>query len=494
MHQPARRLAVVTLGLATLWAAGAGSPLVAQQDVPMRGDTPVAPQGLKIPPLPDVPVRYETGEGQTIKVSVYARGFNNPWSMAFVSNDTILVAERSGTICAVRNGVVDPQPVAGAPVARGQGLSGTDLALHPDFERNHVIYISYTKPTDPQAAADPAARCGAGAPAGAGGAAGGRAAGAQAAANGAAGRAAGAPAGAGGAAGAGRAAGAQGGGAGAGRAAGAQGGAGGAGRGGRGGAGGAGSGTTLAVARAVWDGRRFTDTRDIFVGEAGSSGGPIVFGGDGMLYVAHSGGDTQSLKTLGSKILRLTDEGKVPPDNPFVGRSDARPEIFTWGHRTLLRLAKHPLTGAIWQIENGPNGGDEVNILVPGGNYGWPIVSLGRTYGGPWQGPFTKEGFRDPVIYWTPAIAVSSIMFYTGDKLPKWKGDVFVSGMRYGEIPGTGRLDRILINKNLEELRRETLLGDLHRRIRDVKQGRDGLIYVLTDEADAAMLKIEPAE
>jgi len=249
----------------------------------------------------------------------------------------------------------------------------------------------------------------------------------------------------------------------------------------------------VAVARATWDGKGFTGTRDIFVGEGGS-GGPIAFGGDGMLYVAHGGGDTQSPKTLGGKILRLTDEGKVPPDNPFVGRADARPEIFTMGHRTFLRMAKHPLTGAIWQIENGPNGGDEVNILVPGANYGWPLVSLGRTYGGPWQGPFTKEGFRDPVIYWMPAIAVSSITFYTGDRLPKWKGDVFVSGMRYGEIPGTGQLHRILINKNLEELRRESLLTDLRRRIRDVKQGRDGLLYVLTDEADAVMLRIEPAE
>ena len=184
----------------------------------------------------------------------------------------------------------------------------------------------------------------------------------------------------------------------------------------------------------------------------------------------------------------------MPPDNPFVGRADARPEVFTMGHRTFLRMAKHPLTGAIWQIENGPNGGDEVNILTPGANYGWPLVSLGRTYGGPWQGPFTKEGFRDPIIYWMPAIAVSSITFYTGDRLPKWKGDVFVSGMRYGEIPGTGQLHRILINKNLEELRRETLLVDLRRRIRDVKQGRDGLLYLLTDEADAVMLRIEPAE
>ena len=422
----------------------------------MRGNTPVAPQGIKIPPLPEAPVRYETAEGQNIRVSVYARGFQNPWSMAFVSADTILVAERGGAIRVVRNGVVDPQPVQGGPVAIGAGLSGTDLALHPDFERNRLVYISYTKQLEPAA---PAAGRGAAPAAGRGAAPAAAQGAAPAAAQGAAPPAAGQ-------------------------------GAAGAGRGGRGGGQ---PRTTVAVARAVWDGKRFTDTKDIFVGEGGS-GGPIVFGGDGMLYVAHGGGDTQSPKTLGGKILRLTDEGKVPADNPFVGRTDARPEIFTMGHRTFLRMAKHPITGAIWQIENGPNGGDEVNILAPGANYGWPLISLGRTYGGPWQGPFTKEGFRDPIIYWMPAIAVSSIEFYTGDQLPKWKGDVFVSGMRYGEIPGTGRLDRILINKNLEELRRETLIGDLRRRIRAVKQGRDGFLYLLTDEAEGVMLKIEPSE
>ena len=423
--------------LAAAAFAALAIPLAAQQEVPMRGNTPVAPQGIKIPPLPDAPVRYETAEGQAIRVGVYARGFRNPWSMAFVSDDTILVAERGGEIKIVRNGVVDPQPVRGMPRAIGAGLSGTDLALHPDFERNRLVYISYTKPLDENPGAAPAPAPAA-APAGRGGRG-----------------AAPAPAG----------------------------------RGGRGAA----PRTTVAVARAVWDGKGFTDAKDIFVGEGGS-GGPIVFGGDGMLYVAHGGGDTQSTKTLGGKILRLTDEGKVPPDNPFVGRADARPEIFTMGHRTFLRMARHPLTGAIWQIENGPNGGDEVNILTAGTNYGWPLISLGRTYGGPWQGPFTKEGFRDPIIYWMPAIAVSSITFYTGDRLPKWKGDVFVSGMRYGEIPGTGQLHRILINKNLEELRREPLLQDLRRRIRDVKQGRDGLLYVLTDEAEAVMLRIEPAE
>jgi len=397
-----RRLTLIALAVLAV-------PLMAQQEVPMRNNTPVAPQGIKIPPLPEAPVRYETAEGQNIRVSVLARGFTNGWSMAFVSDDTILVAERGGQIKAVRNGVVDPQPVAGAPAARGQGLSGMDLALHPNFERNHAVYISYTKPLDEKR-------------------------------------------------------------------------------------------TTLAVARAVWDGKGLREATDIFVGEGGG-GGPIVFGGDGMLYVASGGGGgggvpnaTQLLNNIGGKILRLTDTGSVPKDNPFVGRADARPEIFTMGHRNTLRMAMHPATGAIWQVENGPNGGDEANILVPGANYGWPIVSLGRTYAGPWQGPFSKEGFRDATVLWIPSIAVSSIAFYTGDRLPKWKGDVFVGGMRYGEIPGTGQLHRILINKNLEELRREPLLVDLRRRIRDVKQGRDGLLYVLTDGEEGAILKIEPAD
>src|SRR5262249_4082975 len=128
-------------------------PVAAQQDVPMRNGIPVAPQGIKIPPLPDAPVRYETAEGQTIRVSVYARGFQNPWSMVFVSDATILVAERGVAIKSGRNAAVEPKPVSGGPMAIGAGLSGTDLALHPDFERNRVVYISYTKPLDPLPAA-----------------------------------------------------------------------------------------------------------------------------------------------------------------------------------------------------------------------------------------------------------------------------------------------------------------------------------------------------
>jgi glucose/arabinose dehydrogenase len=194
-------------------------------------------------------------------------------------------------------------------------------------------------------------------------------------------------------------------------------------------------------------------------------------------------------------VLRLRDDGGVPDDNPFVGKAGYRPEIYSLGHRSCLGLTVHPRTGEVWLSEMGPNGGDEINIIKPGRNYGWPRVSLGRTYPGPWQAKGnqpTHEGFEAPVAYWMPAISVSGLMFYTGERFPKWKDDLFVGGLRYGEIPGTGRLDRILFNDQHEELRRESLLTDLHQRIRDVKQGPDGLIYVATDETRGAILRIEP--
>jgi glucose/arabinose dehydrogenase len=176
-----------------------------------------------------------------------------------------------------------------------------------------------------------------------------------------------------------------------------------------------------------------------------------------------------------------------------VSRAGAKKEIYTLGHRSSLGLALHPRTGEMWLNENGPNGGDEINVLKPGANYGWPLVSFGRTYQGPWQSTqFAREGFEPPLVYWTPAIAVSGMTFYTGDALPKWKGDVFVGSLRTGEIPGTGHLERILFNEKMEELRRESLLVDLRQRMRDVRQGPDGLLYVLTDEKDGAVLKIEP--
>jgi glucose/arabinose dehydrogenase len=378
----------------------------AQRQVRFNNNIPVAPTGVQVPPLPMEPVTYHTAEGQDILVRVFTRGLVQPWSIAFLPDGNMLVTERPGRLRLVHgDGMLEPDPIAGVPEVRAVGLSGLfDVALHPNFAANKVVYLTYNKPGEGQA-------------------------------------------------------------------------------------------SQLGLARGIWDGKALADVEDIFVADAGSVS-RLVFGQDGMLYVSTFGGmadAAQDPMSLAGKVLRLTDTGEVPRDNPFVGKQGYRPEIFTLGHRSTLGLVLRPGTNEIWENENGPNGGDEINVLKPGANYGWPLVSLGRTYPGPWQSAqFSREGFENPIVYWTPAIAVSGMTFYTGDKLPKWKGDVFVGGLRTGEIPGTGHLERILFNENMEELRRESLLVDLRQRIRDVRMGPDELLYVLTGEQDGAILRIEP--
>src|ERR1043166_2847618 len=255
---------------------------------------------------------------------------------------------------------------------------------------------------------------------------------------------------------------------------------------------------TTAIARMKYENNQVTESKDVFVGDIGTA--RIAFGRDGKLYVttvAVGGNAAQRLHSPGGKGLRLNEAGTVPQDNPFVKNpANAKKEIYTLGHRSSLALAVHPGTGVMWMNENGPDGGDEINILKPGANYGWPLVSYGRTYSGPWQNGKAAghEGFEVPVVYWMPSIAVSGMAFYTGDKLPKWKGDVFVGALRMGEIPGTGHVERIVFNENLEEMRREMLLYGLGQRIRDVRQGPDGYLYICTDLQEGAVMRIEPAQ
>lgn len=256
------------------------------------------------------------------------------------------------------------------------------------------------------------------------------------------------------------------------------------------------------VARGRLEGGTLTEVRDLLISDAyegtGGLSGRIVFGRDGMLYMA-TGGNVgwvaQEPGSLRGKILRLRDDGSVPPDNPFVGRAGYRPEIYSLGHRNSLGLIVHPETGVIWNNENGPNGGDEINVILPGRNYGWPVLSFGRDYAGPRiaENP-TKEGMENPIVTWIPSIAVAGMTVYTGDRFPHWRGNVFVGSMRTGEIPGTGHLERIVFNGRTEELRRESMLGELKQRIREVRQGPDGYLYLLTDEEDGALLRIEPAQ
>jgi glucose/arabinose dehydrogenase len=341
------------------------------------------------------------------------KGLNQPWSMAFLPDGAILITERPGRLRIVRNGVLDPAPVAGVPEVHAQGLAGLmDLALHPRFSENHLIYFTYSKAV-PNAAGNAAG--------------------------------------------------------------------------------------IITLARGRWDGNALVDVRDVFSAIPSGNASRIVFGRDGMVYMTIGVGDppaasrAQDPNDLAGKVLRLRDDGSVPPDNPFVGRSGYRPEIYTLGHRNALGLAVQPDTGAIWECEDGPNGGDEINVLQPGKNYGWPVVSFGRFYLGPRvsENP-SKEGMEPPVVFWVPAIAVSGLTFYTGDKFPNWKNNVFVGGMRQGEVPRSGHLERIDFNEKWEELHRESMLRELQQRIRDVRQGPDGYLYVLTAENDGALMRIEP--
>ncbi len=262
-------------------------------------------------------------------------------------------------------------------------------------------------------------------------------------------------------------------------------------------------GATVALARGRFDGTALTEVRDIFVAEpwgGSTASARIVFGPDGMLYLTVGGafGERRQLaqdpSAHAGKVLRLRDDGSAPADNPFVGRAGYRPEIYSFGHRNQQGLAFHPETGDLWAHEHGVQGGDEANVILAGRNYGWPDVSYSREYTGarvadrPWQ-----EEFEQPVVFWVPSIAPSGMTFYSGDHFPAWRGNLFVGAMTTGRIQGTGHLERVVLNRNGEELRREWLLGDLKQRIRDVRQGPDGFLYVLTDEDDAVLLRIEPA-
>jgi aldose sugar dehydrogenase len=258
---------------------------------------------------------------------------------------------------------------------------------------------------------------------------------------------------------------------------------------------------STALVRARLEGTALLDVKELLVTDTwagdGGSGSRLVFGRDGMLFMstgASNGNAAQEGGSLRGKVLRLTDEGKAAPGNPFEGRAGFKPEIYSMGHRNSLALIVHPVTGELWNNENGPNGGDEINLIKPGKNYGWPVVSYGRDYAGPRisDNPY-REGWELPVVFWVPAIAVSGMEVYTGDRFPNWKNNMFVGSMRVGEILGTGHLQRIVFNQRNEELRRESLLTELHQRIREIRQGPDGLIYVLTDEDNAALLRLEPA-
>jgi glucose/arabinose dehydrogenase len=259
--------------------------------------------------------------------------------------------------------------------------------------------------------------------------------------------------------------------------------------------------TTLASAR--FDGAKLTEVRDLFVADAwstygGNSGSRIAFGLDGTIYMTvgdrHEQTPAQDLRTHKGKILRLNDDGTVPRDNPFVGRADARPEIFAYGVRNPQGLFVESSTATIWEHEHGPRGGDELNIIARGHNYGWPAITYGVNYDGTTISKETaRDGMDQPLVHWTPSIAPSGLTIYSGDRFPAWRGNAFL-----GALAGL-HLRRLKLQNGyvthqeaLVPLARspQLPLARSPQRIRDVRQGPDGLLYLLTDAG--ALLRLEP--
>jgi len=391
----------------------------------------IAPIGAQQPPASsrpgvlDAPQIVRTAAA-TLRVTAI-KGFVYPWALAFLPNGDMLVTEQGkNTLRIIRNGVLDPTPITGLPqgiTSTRRDTAGVEVAVHPNFAENHFIYVAYWKPQP-----------------------------------------------------------------------------------------GTTDVKTASLIRARYDGgAALSDVHEIFASNSwtdGPSAARLVFGRDGKLYmVTGAAGFAEKLgKTAwaqdpalhAGKMLRLNDDGTTPADNPFVGRAGYKPEIFAIGIRNALGLTIHPTTGELWETENGPQGGDEVNIIRAGANYGWPVVTYGRAYTTDPEGknsglppptiqpPTSAPGMQEPITFYKPSIAISGMVFYTGDKFPQWRGNLIVGG-----LVGM-QLSRIIFTREGLESRRETMLVELRQRIRDVRQGPDGLLYLTTDMPNGAVLKIEP--
>ena len=359
---------------------------------------------------------YESVE-HDFRVVTVAEDIQHPWSIAFLPDGDMLFTQRTGELRIVRDGKLLPDPVEGVPETRVINQGGLqEIALHPDFENNRIVYVSYSKPN--------------------------------------------------------------------------------------------GSRGTTALIRARFENDRLEDVEEIFEADAwnergGHFGAKIAFDEEGYLFM--SVGDRQSpptgnlerhpaqdLTTHFGTIIRLMDDGSVPQDNPFVGDPNVRPEIWSYGHRNPQGLAFHPETGDLWSTEHGPQGGDELNLILPRVNYGWPVIGYGVNYrsGIPIHPSGEREGMEQPKTFWIPSIGASGLMIYDGDAFPEWRGDIFAGGLAATHR----RLSRITVDGG-RVMTRESLLHDEFR-IRDVRQGPDGFIYLATDNRAGGLtdiVRLEPA-
>jgi glucose/arabinose dehydrogenase len=373
-------------------------------------------------------------ETGTVHVSVLTNELQSPWSIAFLPDGDMLVTERPGRLRVIRDGELDAAPIDGLPEMFTQSISGLfDLALHPDFERNRTIYFAYPKPH----ADDPNL-------------------------------------------------------------------------------------LSLAIARARWDGgSSLADVEDVFVANdwyssamaaendrccgqgpaTGSFGGRIAFDDENRLYFTSGdrnwGEKAQDPQSHLGKIIRLNDDGSVPSDNPFVGMQGYLPELYTIGHRNQLGLRFDAATGDLWETEFGPAGGDEVNLIEAGKNYGWFVITEGEHYDGAEKalGSGGVEGYVDPVAWWPRGGNPGNIIVYRDDLFPAWNGDVLLATMSGASLaPG---LVRLVVDSEGRMQHEERMLTEIGTRMRDVAAGPDGRIYILTEASamasPGAILVVEPA-
>lgn len=249
------------------------------------------------------------------------------------------------------------------------------------------------------------------------------------------------------------------------------------------------------VSRARYHKGKLSELQTIFRAQPKVSGGRhfggrLLFDKQGFLFI--SLGDrgqrelAQQLSNHSGSLIRLNADGSIPPSNPFVGHQGAAAEIYSYGQRNIQGLSLHPKTGAVWAHEHGPRGGDEINLIKAGANYGWPLITYGREYWGGKVGKGLKKqaGLMQPVWYWVPSIAPSGMSFYTGDKYPSWQGKLFVGSLKFGEL--------VMLETTATGVSKEArFLGDKIGRIRDVKEGPDGFLYVLTDASNGALYRLK---
>jgi len=343
-------------------------------------------------------------ENGPVRVTTIAEGLEHPWGLAFLPDGRMLVTERPGRLRLVNADGTVSRPIAGVPRVQARGQGGLlDVALHPKFDENGLVYLSFSEP----------------------------------------------------------------------------------------GSGGAGT----SVARGRLEGETLKDVQVIFrqapkVDTGFHYGSRLVFDREGKLYV--SSGDrgmqdtAQDLTRGQGKLFKLNDDGTPVADLPLAAREGTHPGVFSYGHRNIQGMALHPQTGLVWAHEHGPRGGDEINVPRAGRNYGWPVITYGINYNGTTIGDGLKEkaGMEQPLHQWTPSIGASGFAFYTADRFPAWKGNAFV-----GSLALTHLQRLVLDGERVADT--EVLLDDWNERIRDVRQGPDGALYVLTDARDGQIAKVE---